>query len=144
MFGLGKKVDVFLCPAVQGQITMNGEPVAGLEITRELSYDGNFKLDYTRSSDSGHFSFDEVTTRSRTPNKPFVEARTRQVLIADYQGQRYVLWFYVTDDIREEPVISDKLRNLKCDFSSEDIYQHIPIPDKPHLTYNISGICRWE
>lgn len=143
MFGLGKKVEVFLCPEVRGQITLNGEPVAGVEITRELIYD-KIKLDHTRSSASGHFSFGEVTTRSRTPNKAFVEARNRQVLVADYQGQRYLLWFYVTGSIKEEPVISDKLRNLKCDLSSEDIYQHIPIPENPNLTYNISGICRWE
>ncbi len=143
MFGLGKKVDVFLCPAIQGQITMNGEPVAGVEITRELSYD-NIKLDRTRSSASGHFSFDEVTTRSRTPNKAFVEARTRQVLVADYQGQRYLLWLHITDSIKEEPVISEKLQSLKCDFSNEDIYQHFPIPEYPSFTYNIKGICRWE
>lgn len=143
MFGLGKKADVFLCPAVQGQITLNGEPLAGVEITRELSYD-NIKLDRTRSSASGHFLFDEASTKSRTPNKAFVEARTHQILVADYQGQRYLLWHYVTGSIKEEPVISDKLRNLKCDLSSEEIYQHIPIPENPNLTYNIVGICRWE
>lgn len=142
MFGLGKRVDVFLCPEVRGQITMNGEPLSGVRVMREVIYDGEI-LDRTVSSESGAFSFEQLAIRSRTPNKAFSEARTRQVLVADYEGKRYLLWLHITDSINEEPLISDKLQNLNCDLADDEIVHHFPIPGKPDFTYNIKSICRW-
>lgn len=143
MFGLGKKAEVFLCPDVQGQITLNGEPVAGVKILREVVYDDSF-IDYATSSESGTFRFDELRTKSRTPNKAFDETRNVQVITAEFKGKQYLLWGYATSSITEEPLITDKLARLKCELTNEEKYHHFPIEDSPHLFYNIQGICRWD
>lgn len=142
MFGLGKRVDVFLCPEVRGKITMNGAPLSGVRLMRELYYDNEI-LHRTESLESGTFSFDQLTIKSRTPNRAFSEARTHQIVVADYEGERYLLWYHVTDSIKEEPLISEKLRNLNCDLSDDEIFHHFPIPGRPDFTYNVKSICRW-
>lgn len=143
MFGLGKRVDVFLCPEVRGQITMNGEPLSGVRVMREVVYDDGF-VDETESSPEGQFSFAKLMTRSRTPTKAFDETRTVQAITAEFDGQRYLLWAYATDSIVEEALISEKLANLECDLANEEKYHHFPRPDSAHLTYNIKGVCRWS
>lgn len=142
MFGFGKRVDVFLCPEVHGQITLNGEPLSGVRLMREVFYDKEI-LDRTETSESGGFSFERLAIKSRTPNKAFVEARTHQIVVADYQGKRYLLWHHITDSIEEEPFITEKLQHLNCDLSDDEIYHHFPIPGRSDFTYNIKSICRW-
>lgn len=142
MFGLSKRYDVFLCPEVRGTITMNGEPLSDVKVMREVIYDDEI-VDHTVTSGAGEFSFDELQIKSRTPGKAFAEARTRQVLVADYAGKRYLLWLHITDSTVEEPLISEKLGTLSCDLSDEEIYHHFPRPNNPDMTYNIKGICRW-
>lgn len=143
MFGFGKKVDVFLCPEVHGQITLNGEPLSGVKVMREVVYDDEF-VDYAVTSGSGAFTFGELHTRSRTPGRPFDETRTVQAITAEYQDKQYLLWAYATDSISEESSISERLGSLRCDLSDEEIYHHFPRPDSSHLTYNVKGLCRWD
>lgn len=142
MFGFGKKVDVFLCPEVRGQITMNGEPLSGVRVMREVAYDDEL-IDYAVTSSSGVFTFGELHTRSRTPSKSFDETRTVQAITAEYDNKQYLLWAYATDSISEEALISGRLGSLKCELSDEEIYHHFPRPDSSHLTYNVKGLCRW-
>lgn len=142
MFGFLKKVDVFLCPEVHGTIKMRGEPLSGVKIMREIIYDDEI-VDRTITSEAGEFSFDTLKINSRTPNKAFDETRARQVIVADYNGRRYLLWLHITDSIDEEPLISEKLRNLNCDLENEEKYHHFPRSDSSDMTYNIKSICRW-
>lgn len=142
MFGFGKKYDVFLCPEVKGVISINGEPVAGLTIMREVIYDDPH-VETVETEVDGSFYFPPLTVRSSTPGKAFDETRTRQVLVTEYKGEKYVLWVYATDAIEEEPVIAEKLANLNCDLSNEKIHHHFTIPDHPSFTHNIISICRW-
>lgn len=142
MFEFLKKHDVFLCPRVEGRITVDGIPVHDVKIMREVIYDDEL-IDRTETSELGAFHFDELRIKSRTPSKAFDESRTRQVIVADYKGKRYLLWLHITDSIQEEPVISEKLKRLNCDLKNPETYHHFPMPGKPGLTYNIKSICRW-
>lgn len=143
MFGFGKKYDVFLCPEVKGSISIDGEPVEGLTIMREVIYDES-QVDEVKTAEDGSFYFPPLKVRSSTPGKAFDETRTRQVLVTEYQGEQYVLWVYATPAIEEEPVISEKLSQLDCDLTDEKTQHHFVIPEQPNFTHNIVSICRWQ
>lgn len=142
MFGFGKKYDVHLCPEVKGSISIDGKPVAGLTIMREVIYD-DAHVETVETDEDGSFYFPSLAVRSSTPGKAFDETRTRQVLVTEYQGEKYVLWVYATDAIEEEPVIAEKLSTLDCDLNNEKTNHHFQIPDHPSFTHNIISICRW-
>ncbi|UDL04768.1 carboxypeptidase-like regulatory domain-containing protein [Marinobacter sp. CA1] len=143
MFSFLKKYDVLLFPSVEGRLTNQGEPLAGVEIIREATYD-EVEAETVETDTEGRFSFPEWTTRSNTPGKPLIEARLRQVVAAKYEGEYYILWQYTTDRIDEEPVISDLLKNLDCDIANEEIDHYFPIPDNPQFDHIIGSICRWK
>ena len=143
MFEFLKKHDVFLWPETKGKLTLGGDPLSGVTIVREVFYDTSI-VETTITSSTGSFSFRDLNIRSRTPGKLFTEARTIQAITAEYRNDRYLLWAYATDSIVEEPLISEKLKDLKCDLNNEERYHHFPRPDSSHLTYNTKGICRWH
>lgn len=142
MFGLGKRYDVHLFPPVQGRILMDGRPLSGVTVVREATYD-DAEIQETVTDQEGHFSFPAWTIKSRTPGKPFVEDRLRQVIVANHQGSKYVLWYYVTGRIEGEKVIAEKLQTLNCDLKDEEIDHHFVKAENPEFTHNISSICRW-
>lgn len=141
-FGFGKKQNVELFPMVFGQITLQGRPVEGVQVVREASYD-DAEIQKTETGPDGRFSFPEWTIRSRTPGKAFVEDRIRQVLIAEYKDQEYLLWYYVTGRVRGEHVVAQKLGRLVCDLTDEEMDYHFPSLENPGFTHNVGSICRW-
>ncbi|WP_372972560.1 DUF6795 domain-containing protein [Marinobacter sp.] len=142
MFGFGKKYDVQLFPAVEGRIARDGVSMEGVTVIREATYD-DAEVQETTTDQDGYFSFPEWVTRSRTPGRPFVEDRLRQVIIARYEGQTFVLWYYVTGRIDGEKVVAEKLSTLHCDLSVGEIDHHFQKAENPDFTHNISSICRW-
>jgi hypothetical protein len=143
MFSFLKRYDVFLCPKVEGRITLNGEPVVGVRVLREIIYDKG-RVDTATTSGNGTFRFPELIAKSRTPGKAFDETRNRQVIVADHNGQKYLLWLYVTGRVTEEAVINEKLSSLDCDLSNEEKHHHFKKKENPSFTHNIKSICRWE
>lgn len=141
MFGFGKKYDVFLCPEVKGSISIDGEPVEGLTIMREVIYDEAY-VETVETKEDGSFYFPPLSARSSTPGKAFDETRNRQVLVTEYQGEKYLLWLYVTEAVEEEPVIVEKLSKLDCDLGDEERIYHFEIPDAPSFTHDIKSICK--
>lgn len=142
MFGFGRKYDVFLCPEVKGAITIDGKPVEGLTIMREVIYD-EAHVETVKTAEDGSFYFPSLSIRSSTPGKAFDETRNRQVLVTEYEGEKYLLWLYATDAIEEEPVITEKLSKLECDLRDEERIYHFEIPDAPSFTHDIKSICKF-
>lgn len=142
MFGFGKKYDVELFPAVEGRIARDGVPLEGVTIVREATYD-DAELQETETGPDGRFYFPSWTIQSRTPGKPFTEARLRQVVAAEYQERKYLLWYYVTDSIETERVVAEKLHTLDCDLTNDEISHHFPVAENPSFTHNVASICRW-
>ncbi|WP_417547655.1 DUF6795 domain-containing protein [Marinobacter segnicrescens] len=142
MFGFGKKYDVELFPAVEGRIVRDGVPMEGVIVVREATYD-DATLQETETGPDGRFYFPPWITQSRTPGRPFTEARLRQVVAAEYEKKKYLLWYHVTDSIDTEKVVAEKLRTLVCDLSNEEISHHFPVAENPSFTHNVASICRW-
>jgi len=76
MFGLFKKHDVHLSPAVSGKLSKGDTPLKGIAVTRSLTYD-NEQIDTAVTDEQGQFSFPAISTASRSPNSPLHEARIR-------------------------------------------------------------------
>lgn len=142
MFGLGKKYDVQLFPPVQGRILQDGRALSGVTVVREATYDAA-EIQETQTDEEGRFSFPAWTIKSRTPGKPLVEDRLRQVIIVNHQARKYVLWYYVTGRIDGETIVAEKLQTLDCDLKNEEIDHHFQKAENPDFTHNISSICRW-
>tara|TARA_R110002126_G_scaffold38317_16_gene114480 strand:+ start:3773 stop:4306 length:534 start_codon:yes stop_codon:yes gene_type:complete len=141
MFDWFKKYDVHLSPVVQGKVLLNGKPVAGVKISRELHYDQEY-VDTTSSDATGSFSFPAKSIRSRKPGS-LQELRTRQVIVVHYQQQTYLLWYLTTSSITPQQAIVQRLAALNCELSDdeqEQIFPNIENPDFPHSTFSI---CRW-
>ncbi|WP_290616676.1 MULTISPECIES: carboxypeptidase-like regulatory domain-containing protein [unclassified Arsukibacterium] len=142
MFDWLKKHDVQLSPAVQGKVLLNGAPVTGATVSRELHYDKEY-VDTAISDDSGNFSFPEKSIRSRKPGT-LQELRTRQVIVIHYQQDTYLLWYLTTSSLTPQQAIVQRLAALNCDLSDteqEQVFPNIENPDFPHSTFSI---CRWE
>lgn len=142
MFGFGKKYHVQLFPEVQGRVTMNGKALEGVTVFREATYD-HMESQETRTGPDGRFSFPEWNIQSRTPGKPFVEDRMRQVVAVEHETGDYLLWHYVTGRVEGEKVVAEKLSSLNCDLSDEEIIHHFPSVEDPSFTHDVSSICRW-
>jgi hypothetical protein len=141
MFSWFKKYDVHLSPAVKGKVTVNGEPVAGIEVSRELTYDDDF-IDKTTTAADGSFMFSAKSIRSRKPGG-LAEMRTRQVISTRYNDKQYLLWYLTTSSITPQQAVVKKLSVLHCDLNNEElehVFPNIENPDFPHSTFSI---CRW-
>jgi len=70
MFGFFNKQDVTLSLQIKGRLLKNGEPQAGVKITRELIY-GDTYTDEVISDSNGDFYFKSKTIRSSNPSNMF-------------------------------------------------------------------------
>jgi hypothetical protein len=141
MFSWFKKYDVHLSPAVQGAITLDGKPVAGIEVSRELTYDDDF-IDKTTTAADGSFMFSAKSIRSGKPGS-LAEMRTRQVISARYEGKQYLLWYLTTSSITPQQAVVKKLSALHCDLSNEELEHVFPNVEKPDFPHSTFSICRW-
>ncbi|WP_245861410.1 DUF4198 domain-containing protein [Arsukibacterium tuosuense] len=142
MFSWLKKTDVHLSPAVQGTVLLDGKPVTGAEVLRELTYDKDY-VDKAYTAEDGSFSFPEKYIRSRKPDS-LMEMRTRQVISLRYQDKQYLLWYLTTSSITPQQAVVKKLSSLQCDLNNkelEQVFSNIEKPDFPHSTFSI---CRWN
>ncbi|WP_254795456.1 carboxypeptidase-like regulatory domain-containing protein [Arsukibacterium indicum] len=142
MFSWLKKYDVHLSPPVRGIVTLDGKPVAGAQVMRELTYDSDF-IDKTVTAADGSFSFPEKNIRSRKPGS-LQEMRTRQVISLQYQNKPYLLWYLTTSSITPQQAIVQKLSSLQCDLNNEELEQVFTNYEKPDFPHSTFSICRWN
>ncbi|WP_281561173.1 DUF6795 domain-containing protein [Thalassomonas sp. RHCl1] len=93
MFSLFKKYDAHLSPEIAGKILLNGKPLVGVKIERELYYiDEKKRFDTTFTDEQGCFSMPAVNVRTKAPSWNFAEQFTKQVIGINYQNKFYELW----------------------------------------------------
>ncbi|TVP57595.1 MAG: hypothetical protein EA349_06180 [Halomonadaceae bacterium] len=143
MFWILKRYDVHLSPEVHGQIMQQGKPQAGINVFRSLTY-GKENIEKTTTDAQGKFHFQEKWIRSRIPGRLLDETRNRQIIYAETGGEKFVLWYAVTDSIEPELTVKNKLASMHCDLDTPEKQQHFVRHEHPSFTHNISSICRWE
>jgi hypothetical protein len=141
MFDWFKKYDVHLSPAVQGKVLLNGAPVTGAVVSRELNYNKEY-VDSTTVDDTGYFSFPEKNIRSRKPGT-LQELRTRQVIVVHYQQQTYLLWYLTTASITPQQAIVQRLATLNCELTDDEQEHVFPNIETPDFAHSAFSICRW-
>ena len=142
MFGWFKRYDVYLSPEVKGRILKDGEPVADVEVYRELMYAKHY-IEKTVTDSEGRFSFPEKTIHSREPGKLLGTEHITQSITADYGQKTYLLWRTTSTSRTPEKVIVEKLSHMECDLTNPEEMHHFTIAEHPDFTHNIRGICRW-
>mgnify|MGYP006194848087 CR=1 FL=1 len=141
MFSWFKKYDVHLSPAVHGRVLLNGQPLTGAVVSRELNYDKEY-VDKTTTDSEGNFSFPEKNIRSRKPGS-LAEMRTRQVVVVQHKQKNYLLWYLTTSSIAPQQAVVQRLASLNCELTNDEqehVFPNIEKPDFPHSTFSI---CRW-
>ena len=136
------KQNVHLSPEVAGSITLNGVPLPGITVSRELHF-GKEYVDTTKTAKDGSFHFPAKQIRSAKPHS-LAEIRTRQVIVVHHQHKPYVLWYLTTSSIAPQQAIVNRLANLHCELSDEEQEHIFANIEKPDFAHSIFSICRWN
>lgn len=81
--------------------------------------------------------------KSHQPNQPGDETRVRQVIVLDYQGENYLLWYSVPGGITPRQAISERLANMTCELSMPETEQVFENKEYPDFTHSVFSSCRW-
>lgn len=131
-------------PQVTGKILLNGEPLAGVKVERELYYiDDKKRFDNTNTDEQGHFTLPAIDVRSKAPGWGFAEQQTKQVISISYQNQFYELWSGFLPGIKPLESYNKKLAQLNADLANPCVaftFINDKDPNNPHCAYSI---CRW-
>ncbi|MGP9802889.1 DUF6795 domain-containing protein [Rheinheimera sp. NSM] len=142
MFSWFKKYNVHLSPAVQGNITLEGKPLPGIKVFRELDYDNAYNEEAT-TDEQGRFYFAEKHIKSRQPANKLDQSKIRQVISLVYHGKTFVLWYLNTSSIEPQQAIVQRLAALNCELSDEELEHAFPNIEKPDFPHSTFSICRW-
>jgi len=145
MFGFfKKKQDVHLSPEVRGSVKLDGEPVVGLVVSRELAYLREYeKTEITQTDQQGRFCFPEKSINSVKPGSLLHQPSLLNVIRVIYEDREYQLWWDVHGSIKAAQGKSKKLLGLNCDLNdSLNVidFDNVEYPAWPH---SIKSICRW-
>lgn len=143
MFDWFKKYDVHLSPAVQGKITLDGQPVQNAAVFRELDYDTSY-TDEVVTNSAGEFSFEAKNIRSRLPGNKLDQSTIRQVISVDYQGQTFVLWYTSTPSIKPSATFTRVLGELTCDLKTPEQKYSLPNIEYPDFPHGVVSICQLD
>ena len=145
MFGLIKKYNVHMCSEVKGIVTLDGEPVEGAKILRELSYaDDVIEADETETDNNGYFLMPVVTITSKKPGDMFVHDVVKQHINVLYEGNTYKLWKTRLLGIEPFAEVEEKLTSLNGDLSNSEVQFTFPNKQNPNLEFDGVSICRWD
>lgn len=156
---LFEKEVVHLCPEVRGRVLDNGNPIVGVTIMRELSYNdyGSIK-DFTVTDVDGYFSLPEKIMK-KSPYKMEITHHHISQLIAVVDKEKkykkessqtlYPLWNVTKKHIGKDESFIEKLKSLECDVNSKEYYfafNYRPdwaVEEKYRYQNSGTSICRW-
>lgn len=124
---------------------LKGAPVAGVTVTRSLTFwDEAPRVDTTVSDANGHFSFPEVTIKSKKPGDVLVQEFTAQEIYAELNEEKYKLWRSVLHDFNERPEYKRKLASLNCDLGDKLTKFEFGNEQNPNLMFTAVSLCKWS
>lgn len=93
---------IVYCSPIQGQLLLNGKPLAGIQVTRTL-YSGGFagdkNIDYATSDAQGRYQFPEVSERRLfRPDLLSANPHIGIGLELAYRGTLYNIWTHMKKD----------------------------------------------
>lgn len=127
------KVCVF--SPVTGQVTMNGEPIAGARLVRRVEWQKK-QQDHATTDDKGRFAFPALYERSvmKFLSGQFV---ANQVIEIEHKGQTYLAWKGGKWSEEENAELSGKPLKLHCELTNEPEIKYVG-------RHGINGPCTWQ
>lgn len=145
MFGLFKKYDAHLCPKISGRILLNGKPLVGVKVERELKYiDEKKREDFTLTDEQGSFCMPEINVRSKAPGWSFVEQLTMQNIFIEHQNKYYLLWGTYLSGIKPIQAYNKKLAQLNADLSNPKVAFTFINENNLNIPHCAESVCRWK
>lgn len=149
MFWPFKKYDVEMSPEVRGVIKLDGVPLSGLTVYRELFYegykDGKKISDEAITNAKGEFQFPEFVIRSRAPKDIFGQSFPIIQDIYIRRSSKETLLWRASKFSSIVPLISELLLNLDCDLNSEELSYELKDPKTGEpIHVPLTSICRWD
>ncbi|MDO6611320.1 carboxypeptidase-like regulatory domain-containing protein [Shewanella sp. 1_MG-2023] len=153
MLGLFKKaVDVEVFPEVSGRLTLNGEAVEGLTLTRGFLYLNAMEQgieDQATTDKNGQFRFPNLTWETKYPNNPLASQIIAQRITVDDSNFPDVdgvyLWSTESRGLKHISYFQERLLSLNCELTESEIIHQIideAFPDGS-VRYEVGSICRW-
>ena len=134
LFDIGK---VCLFSATTGVVTLDGAPLAGVEVERAYKWQGTEYTRETATTDAeGRFAFPAAYGRSVAKYTP-VEPVVHQRILLRREGREYLAWERSKRDYDEDTELEGKKIDLRCDLSNE-------VRDVQMARGVVSGLCTWE
>ncbi|GAA5214939.1 hypothetical protein GCM10025776_09450 [Corallincola platygyrae] len=149
MLNLFKRYDVELFSEVRGQAKANGKPLAGVEVTRSVSYedykDGKEQLSKTTTDSNGNFSFPPLVIKSSAPGNVFGQNMSiLQSVTIKHEDRVYFLWA-ASKRWKPSPAFSSLLSKLQCDLSDQELTFVVDTSVEDWGDFQtVESLCRWE
>lgn len=149
MFWPFKKYDVEMSPEVRGVIKLDGVPLSGLTVYRELFYegykDGKKISDEAITNAKGEFQFPEFVIRSRAPKDIFGQSfLIAQYIYTKFEEKDIYIW-RVSKFAQKIPIASELMLNLNCDLTQEEMHYDLKDPKTGEKIYfPLTSICHWK
>jgi hypothetical protein len=117
---------------VEGQVLLNGEPVAGAEILQRAQLAGNEPIRASARTDTtGHFTLDEITRSGRMIDLLPTEVVVTQSISISHGNKEHEGWLHTKRNYDRNGELDGKPLQLVCELS-----------EQPDFTDNYYGICR--
>jgi len=110
---------ISLFSQVNGQVLLEGKPIAGAEVTRTAIYKQDNHVETTVSDQNGSFHFDALDVHSVNRILPSEIVVTQKITI-HYDGKDYLAWKTVKRSAEENDELSGYLGKLVCDLSASE------------------------
>jgi len=116
--------EVVLSSPMQGTLTLNGKPVAGIKIERHLKWfdEKDSNTDFVVTKNNGHFTLPAI---KRTLNiSPLSHFLISQNLVVNHEGEEVSIWYMSKGSKIEYGELGGKPINLRCDITDEERISH--------------------
>ncbi len=111
---IGEKVCLF--SGFDGQLTLNGEPASGAEITRTYEWGNKKQSESLITNSEGNFKFDSIWAKSRALF--IVQFVSHQQIFVKYRDEEYQIWGGgKLDEAEYGEFGGDRPKNLRCELS---------------------------
>ena len=139
MFGWLKKKELQLSPEINGVTLLNGQAIAGIKITRDVTYGDDVYSDYILSGKDGQFSFPPTVIKVR---ESMFDVNVRQEIYAEYEGKLYKLWRARALNSVDYKSFNQLLSGMICELTApEMLFDLEREPSQPGVYLIATSIC---
>lgn len=124
-----------LFSSVNGVLTLNGSPLAGVTVNRSVRWRDEDHTDSAVTDKDGRYAFPALMSSGSIPRLP-AEFNAFQKMTVDHGGEEVLIWETVKAEPMENAELEGQPMTLTCEVSEEPRFEHL-------LLNSIETRCRW-